>query len=164
MSSNCCLQVRLSFTVQVCTPRFDRHLLNDQNCRDNAKRETFSAWERLYRIEVTHACPEVTQNWKTIMQGYYWLLTQPQGCVLHAVGYSTFPESPMSRAPTAATKLGMIKGRMRAFSIRRKRWPMYEMYITSRSLHRSTHTQNGTSYDYSAFIFCWTRMSYVSRL
>ena len=49
----------------------------------------------------------------------------------------TFPERLMSSDPTAAMRLGMMSGRMSAFSIRRNSLPMKEMYITSRSVNFS---------------------------
>ena len=41
--------------------------------------------------------------------------------------FLTFPDRLMSNDPTAAMREGMIRGRMSAFSIRRKRFPMYAM-------------------------------------
>ncbi len=43
----------------------------------------------------------------------------------------------MSGDPTAAIRLGMIRGRMSALSIGRNSSPMKEMYITTRSIHFS---------------------------
>jgi hypothetical protein len=39
---------------------------------------------------------------------------------------ATFPERLMSRDPTAATRLGMMRGKMRAFNIRRNNFPTNE--------------------------------------
>ncbi len=47
----------------------------------------------------------------------------------------TFPDRLMSSDPTAAIRLGMMRGRMSAFSIRRNSFPTKEMYVISRSVH-----------------------------
>lgn len=49
--------------------------------------------------------------------------------------YLTLPERLMSSEPTAATKEGMMRGRMRALSMRRNKFPTYDTYITSLSVH-----------------------------
>ena len=94
--------------------------------RDKEDAQDHGADRRRHVVD-HHASPDLKKQRSMLLLAVYRLFVRSF--------VRTFPERLVSSDPTAEMRLGIMRGRIKAFNILRNKFPTYAMYITSRSVH-----------------------------